>query len=615
MKKEKNNKLLLLWYSHPRIAIACVLVVANLFIILLFTSILSLLSGESFFSELAYLFTYTMSPDGIYDFVNNQEDLNSFIIKIVLTVIQMVIFSGALIGFTTDILQNTFDKRLENKGKLHLKNHFVFLNWSSIGANIIYDLSFLDGEKTIVILAENEREEIINAIDNIFVENARKKKGIRLFVKKGNPTSSKHLSDISLDSAKHIGVLLSDKENDEKHGMSTRDLASFKLLMSILHLNQKANIVVEVEENETVTKIEQLFETTYPELRTKVNVFSHNSVIGHILGRAVVSPTFANLYYQLLSFDGVEFYGIKPMDIEQALYTYNDCIPIANYDDDDEIDATGEKQVDQLYVLSDKLESLGKREQPKSFVTPISYRKNLNPELFTLFIFSDSNRATFVQNEIESYNKIYNSNIVCECHSYDENITNLIETMNQKEGNKKILLLSSENTDSDHQDAEVFLSLLALKSDGRINKKIDIFVEIVNPNNLVSLENMGVASVIVSNKIISLFMVQLLTHPGSKKFYRDVLIVNDKDDKGSVDFEILKASEVIDFKNEQSVKFTSQSNLVQSFYIASNKQKMLIGINDKKSNFTSLRFLCDDMDKEEDLVLYPEDEVVIVSYN
>ena len=108
-----------------------------------------------------------MCSDGIYDFVNNQDDLACFIIKIVLTVVQMVIFSGALIGFTTDVLQSTIDKRLRNAGKLILKNHYVFLNWSSIGPNLIYDLSFLEGDKTVVILSENDTEDVLTSIQNI----------------------------------------------------------------------------------------------------------------------------------------------------------------------------------------------------------------------------------------------------------------------------------------------------------------------------------------------------------------------------------------------------------------------------------------------------------------
>jgi isoleucyl-tRNA synthetase len=41
-------------------------------------------------------------------------------------------------------------------GKITLSNHYVFLNWSSIGAHLVYDLSFLEGTKNVVILTEED---------------------------------------------------------------------------------------------------------------------------------------------------------------------------------------------------------------------------------------------------------------------------------------------------------------------------------------------------------------------------------------------------------------------------------------------------------------------------
>ena len=162
--KNKFNNLMALWYLHPRIAILFSLIVVNLIIIFLFTAILSIVSGSGFLGELAYIFTFTMSADGIYDFVNSQDDLVCFVIKIFLALIQMVIFSGALIGFSTDFLQTSIDNRLNNTGSINLSNHMVFLNWSDIGANIIYDLSFLDGAKNIVILCEDDKDEVLTSI-------------------------------------------------------------------------------------------------------------------------------------------------------------------------------------------------------------------------------------------------------------------------------------------------------------------------------------------------------------------------------------------------------------------------------------------------------------------
>jgi len=129
MKQRKTNSIKLFWYTHPRSAIAMTLIVVNILIIALFTVILALVKGENFFESLSFLFTFTISSDDIYQYVNGETNSAVFIVEFVLAAIQMVIFSGALIGFTTDILQSTIDRRMRNVGKINLKNHFVFLNW------------------------------------------------------------------------------------------------------------------------------------------------------------------------------------------------------------------------------------------------------------------------------------------------------------------------------------------------------------------------------------------------------------------------------------------------------------------------------------------------------
>ncbi len=612
MKNKNSNKLLLLWYAHPRIAIALVLIAINLLIIFSFTTALSIISGNPFFDELAYIFAFTMSSDGIYDFVTGgADDVICFVLKIVLALIQMVIFSGALIGFTTDVLQNTFDNQLSNKNKMHLKNHYVFLNWSTIGQNIIYDLSFLDGEKTIVILAEEDREEIQTSIDNIFTAMKRKKTGLRIFVKKGDPTSSKHLADISISKASHVGILLSNKESDGDDAISTKDLTSFKLLLTMLGEAPNANIVVETEHEIAKEKIEQLMRSAHPEAVSRVAVFSHNAVMGHVLGRTVIDPDYSYLFHQILSFEGVEFYGIPTMDIEEALLTYNDCIPIVNYDDDDEVDADGKKRADQLYILSDTEDTLGVRDEKRSFAKPIKYREHLEAPNFTLFIFSDSDRSEFVISELENSNRFGGANIRYRVFSYKDDLEKAIKTVEKTEGVRKILLLSEEEYNTDNQDSAVFLSLLELKQSKIICNEVELFVEIVNVDNLTPVKNLETASVILSNKIISLYMLQLLTHNGSHKFFKDVLLSNSE--MGEIDFEIDAARELLEF-DEDSMTFSCCSEVVQSFYFASGKRRMLVGYFPAEAKDGEAQYFCDKMDEERPVVIKPEDKLITVTY-
>ena len=68
---------------------------------------------------------------------------------------------------------------------------------------------------------------------------------------------------------------------------------------------------------------------------------------------------------------------------------------------------------------------------------------------------------------------------------------------------------------------------------------------------------------------------------------------------------------MLEFDGEY-IDFTCRSELVQSLFIASGKKKMCLGV--KKTDSDSMQFLCDDMDKEENIRLYPDDELVLAVY-
>ncbi|MBR5448774.1 MAG: hypothetical protein IKV43_02195, partial [Clostridia bacterium] len=468
MKKIWNDRIRGLWYSHPRVAIALTLLGINLVIIAIFTCILTLISGNSFFEELAYIFTYTMSADGLYDFVNGVDDLKCFIVKMVLAVIQMVIFSGALIGFTTDVLQTTIDARINNLGKINLKDHYVFLNWSGIGPRLVYDLSFLEGNKSIIILADMEREEVINSIESIFTDNKRKMRGMRIFVKQGDPMSSKHLDDISLDRAKYIGIFLSDTDGEEKDGISARDIGAIKTLLSMMNVNVDANIVVEAEDSKTVEKIDSLAALSGSGIEKHVMSFSHNALIGYILGRSLVNPLYDDVYKELLDYDGVEIYGIEPQDVEDALYTLSNCIPVVNYDDDDAVAEDGTVSADHLYVLSENRASIGKRAAKECFVRPLPYRENRRSGSFTVFIVSQDEKHGFITNELDKYAATSNMTVKCKTYGYGEDLERLMADVANANGAKKVLLLSADDA-VENADADVFLAALELKLRGNLD--------------------------------------------------------------------------------------------------------------------------------------------------
>ena len=173
-KRKQPNRLKLFYYSHPYFVIFNVLIIYNVILIalaaLLMTYLMQGIEAEgyswafnldSYFKNLEYCVVFTMNNGGIY----NEAPIGVIILKIILSVLQMITFTGALIGLATSILQSMFDRRIHNVGKIKIKHHYAILEWSAVGPNLVRELSFMRGNKTIVILSNRDRNEIIEEIE------------------------------------------------------------------------------------------------------------------------------------------------------------------------------------------------------------------------------------------------------------------------------------------------------------------------------------------------------------------------------------------------------------------------------------------------------------------
>lgn len=612
--KRRHYRFLEFWYSHTKLGTALILLFTNVVLTLVFAAVFMLIAKTNYAEALKYCSILALSSDGIWtiqDMFGGSPYSALLIFHFILIIIQMLFFSGSLIGFVSAILDSIFDNFENSRKKLHLSNHYVLLNWSDLGPNLVYDLSFKTGHKTVVILSNHDREEVITSIKDIFTENHKRIKNIRFFVKQGDPFLGQNLADISIKNAKSVGILQdSSWENSDKlyDGLTQKDFNAFRLLMSIINLVDNSPIVVEAERRLLEKKVDELFKNANIDSK-QISVFSHNLVIGHILGKAIIRSEYVDFYNEILSYDGVEFYGIAPMPMKEALETYSDCIPVALYDDDDVVDNEGNKAPDHLYILDED----GKATPRKNKVS-IDRKLELVNQLdcvdTSYFIVGNELNTKFICEEIENSKKTNKGKI--EYEFYDENkLEVLVKDISKSKAERKVLLLTNNRDLADNNDANILVSMLSLSVDYDVLKNVELYVEVKNPNNFVTVKNMGVAKTIISNKLISLFMIQLLTHPESRKFYKDILVPNDNMDDSGIDFEILKASNIL--KIDDKLVFNSKTELVQSFFNTTNGESMIIGyINpgDEKINY-----LASNMDKQEEIVLTKDTKIVVTRYN
>lgn len=578
MKRRKQpNRFKLFYYSHPYFVIFNLLIIYNLILIAAAALVMTYLmngvvkdgiplmdiSWSSYLKNLEYCAVFTMNTGGIYDQAPN----SVVIMKIILSIIQMITFTGALIGLATSILQAMFDKRIHNIGKIKIKHHYVILEWSAVGANLVRELSFMKGNKTIVILSSKNRDAIQEEIDNLFLETGTDKKHLKVFVKEGNPSSRKALKEINIDKATSIAIL---GASSWISASNQNDSTSFKILMTVMSITKKANVIIETDDPEVTKNIHDLMIASPDLEQAHISIFSRNTIVGHVLAKTAINANYADLFYSLLSFKGGSFFTVdKPYSVSEALSMYKSSLPAFRYQTRD--------NKEMLYINGITESSIRRSLFKKKYSATAPFKKNINKDPFCLYVIGDNERSDAIALAVEQHNKQGEWNVDLNVLPIDFDLDTLIEKVSKGKGKKKILILSDNNADEDNIDSNVFLSLIKIKASKELSKDVEIFAEIFDPLNRFSLESLNITGIIIANQIVSVYMTQLMCHEESHKLYEDLLM---PDLACNITFEIRTGKELFDM-NEQ-VEFPCRGEFIHALYEGSNHEYLPIGFIGEK---------------------------------
>ena len=578
-RRKQPNRFKTFYYSHPYFVIFNVLIIYNLILIalaaLLMTYLMDGITDEngftmmvnfdSYMKNLEYCAVFTMNNGGIY----NQAPTSVIILKIILSILQMITFTGALIGLATSILQSMFDHRIHNLGKIKIKHHYVILEWSAVGPNLVRELSFIRGNKTVVILSNLDRREIQEEIDDLFLETGTSKKHLKIFVKNGNPSSRKALKEINIDKAEAIAIL---GASSWLNASEQNDSISFKILMSVISLTNNSNIVIETDDQEVTKNIHDLMEASSELKEARISIFSRNTIVGHVLAKTAINADYPNLYYSLLSFRNGSFYAIdKPFSVEEALNKYNSCLPAFRYECD------GNK--DYLFVNAEKEEDIKKSLFTKKRSVTAPFKKKIIKSSFTLYVIGKNDRSKAIEDAVSKHNALKEGNVNLKVLPIDSDIDELLEDISKAQGKKKILILSDNNASEENIDSNVFLTLIKIKANKELSKDIEVFAEIFEPSNRFALEALNISGVIIANQMVAVYMTQLLCHAESHKLYEDLLM---PEGNSNLTFEIRQAKELLDI-NANNLEFNSRGDFISALYSSSKKEYLPIGfIGEKK---------------------------------
>ena len=553
----------------------------------------------NFFKAFITAIKWMISVNSINTYDVN-EDLKIMVLAVVVIAIGMVLFSGAIIATLTAAIRAFIDKKSKAKGKIDVDNHFLILNYNSKVPDIVYNLMCKDFKYNIVILSHKNKEYITSEIESVIAnyDISKKKKKINVIVKEGNPLLRGDLEDVSVDKAS--GIVIMSRE-DMSHGndenISNSDLLTLKIMLALgnFNINNKCNIVVELDSDETKDQIMELSQTIN-NLKTKSIIpISFNRKIGQMIAQTIIEPLLANIYLDILSYDGFEFYSTKTnISVDKYLSTYNSAIPIIKYNS--------------IFVFAEDEKDLYKK-RDKEYKTDrkIIFHDKEKYADFTVFVIGDNKKRKHIIENLKLSNALYKANFEVKEYHKDDTKT-LISDINDTKGIRKVLILSDDTVEADSYDANVFVTLIALQNAFKERKGIPFITELLDSRNLNSVKDFNIKNAIISNRIMSLLISQLVLNAGSLKFYENLLTIDDEVGGDNFDIKINKVREILDLN--QNLTFESQAELINAFYYGSDKAGMLIGII-KDGN---IEYLSKKMDEHSEITLDKEDSLIYVKY-
>lgn len=589
-------------YQKPLLITIIRLLLINVIVLFVATIIALNLDTEkkyfdgSFFEAFTTALKWMVSVNSINQY-NVKEDLKIMILAIFVVLTGMVLFSGVIIATITAAVKAYIDKKSQAKGKIVVDNHFVILNYNNKVPEIVYNLMCKNFKKNILILSNYSKDFIENEIKSVISShNALFKRKAKLIIKEGSPLLRGNLDDISIENASSIVIMnREDLKPGDDENITNSDLSSLKIMLALgnFNLKENTNIVIETDDEKTAIKMENLT-IKMDNLKNKTIIpVSFNKKLGQVIAQTIVTPSLANIYLDILSFEGSEFYSRDKMDVDEFLRDYTNAIPIINYN--------------KLFVFSDDEKNINiKREKPYTNNRLLKTREKIDIEDFTVFVIGKNKKQPYIVENLKLSDNLYTANFTVK--EYNKNEYNkMIEDIKVTDGIKKVLILSDDTVSDDSYDANVFVSLIALQS-AFPDTDITFITELLDSRNLNSIKDFNIKNAIISNRIMSLFITQLALNSDSKKFFNSLLL-SDSEKGGEVfDINVSPVHKILE--PNQNLVFNSKAELINSFYYSYEKKAMILGYI-KKGIIT---YLTKEIDKPEEIRLSEDDLIIYIKY-
>lgn len=514
------------------------------------------------------------------------------IISIIVILTSMITFTGGIIGYVANIFSSIIDNAKRGKNKLHLYHHIVILNWNHKALELIADYRYDDETTAIVILSHHDKDVLENEIKRkLYDAKDGNKKKLSIIVRQGEVFSKRDLMNICIEESKTV-IILADES--EVKTLTHKDMLSMKTLMLVSNLKIKPEqtILVEVKEQTSIGLINDYI-AKHSGLNDQILPLLPDELMGRLIAQTLLMPELNQVYHELLSFEGAEFYTVKNMKAREFMETHHHAIPIYHLHDT-------------LYVLSSESKDIElKREVPLHHYEPLIINDQTRYHEKHIVIFGKNQKLPYILDSIRLYErenhvKIHishmESNEAIDIKTYTESIEHI----------DHILILSEDNLDPSEYDSEVLVTLLMTQELAK-KHQAQIIIELLDPKHFDIAQSYNVQNTIISNEYVSRLMTQLSKNRKLYPLFIDLLTY---DDEGSEDetYEVYtyKAKDII--KHAFPLSFPTKALGIYTVFMSGNQDYIWIGtIKEGK-----LDIFKGNLDQEDPLTIHEDDLLVVI---
>lgn len=336
--------------KHPKRVVLVLIILFNVLFITVSAAVISALSLRgtehmNFFHAAYYTVTMILDAGCIESVI---QDIGTAGVALTLTclaviIIGMITFTGAVIGYFTNILNDFIENANAGNTRLYLSDHTVILNWNARAPEIVNDLLYSDHKETVVALVKSGSDDIKGEIEERlrltiekenavvskkaasmsffarrrYLKNSKLGNNVSFIVIEGNIFSQEQLRDIRIDAAKAVVILSNDpsdsaaddgRQIEEGNPRAVKALMQAADIVSAGRAEHHPNIIVEITDPWTYDVVQRVISGKALGEKCNIVMFHVEKFLGQLLAQLSIMPEMTPVYDDLFSNKAAAFY-------------------------------------------------------------------------------------------------------------------------------------------------------------------------------------------------------------------------------------------------------------------------------------------------------------------